>query len=343
MINLILCGGNGTRLWPLSKENMPKQFIKIFNNQSLFQITAKRNHELCDSRLIVSNEKQHLLAKDQLLDLNIENNQFLVESIARNTAAAITLACLSVDPEELLLVTPSDHFIKDIKSYKESIIKGKKLAEEGFIVTFGIKPTYPETGFGYIESEYNFNIKAFREKPDLLTAKNYILSENFYWNSGMFLFKAKVLLGEIKKHSKDIYEECVYTYNNRTVNNNTIKFNFDDMINIRNSSIDYEVMEKSSIIKLVPTSDELGWSDLGSFDSLSNYLSLTKIDYDNLVLINSENNYIHTTNHKLVAMIDIDDLIVIDTEDSLLIVRKGSSQKVKDIIDKLKINKSHLL
>src|SRR5699024_4267750 len=147
--------------------------IKIFNNQSLFQITAKRNHELCDSRLIVSNEKQYLLAKDQLLDLNIENNQFLVESIARNTAAAITLACLSVDPEELLLVTPSDHFIKDIKSYKESIIKGKKLAEEGFIVTFGIKPTYPETGFGYIESEYNFNIKAFHEKPDLLTAKNY--------------------------------------------------------------------------------------------------------------------------------------------------------------------------
>ena len=151
MTNILLCGGSGTRLWPISRTLMPKQFIKLFDDRSLFQLTALRNSEICDRTFVITNIDHYYLAMDQIENLNITNFKYLLEPVGRNTAPAITLACLALDPNEVVLVTPSDHLIKDAKEYQKSVKVAKELAEQNFLVTFGIKPSSPETGFGYIE------------------------------------------------------------------------------------------------------------------------------------------------------------------------------------------------
>lgn len=199
MINIILCGGNGTRLWPISRTLMPKQFLPIFNGSSLFELTFQRNSDLCDKALIVVNQEQYLLAHSQLDD----NIDYMLEPMAKNTAAAITLAALSLPPNELMLVTPSDHLIKNIESYKKIIDQGINFANNDFIVTFGIKPSCAHTGYGYIK--YNdYDVIEFYEKPDLQTALQFINEQNYLWNSGIFLFKVSVFLEQMKLLSNDI-------------------------------------------------------------------------------------------------------------------------------------------
>jgi len=205
MINIILCGGNGTRLWPISRTLMPKQFAKLFKDQSLFQMTVKRNAPLCSSQYIVSNQEQYFLAYDQLENIEIKNTKYLLEPVGRNTAPAIALACLSLNKEDIVLVTPSDHLIKNKQEYKKVLQKAKRLANEDFLVTFGITPDSPQTGFGYIEADKE-DALAFHEKPDLKTAQKYLDAKNYYWNSGMFCFKAGVFLEELKKYAPDIYQ-----------------------------------------------------------------------------------------------------------------------------------------
>jgi len=334
MTNIILCGGNGTRLWPISRTLMPKQFVKLFNYKSLFQLTIERNSQLCSKQFIVSNKEQYFLALDQLEELNKTNVQYLLEPIGRNTAPAIALACLSLDKDEIVLVSPSDHLIKDEHAYQTVINQAKNFAQDGYLVTFGIKPTAPETGFGYIEAD-NYDVKAFHEKPDEKTAQRYISEGNYYWNSGMFMFKAGVFLNELKKHSLDIYKQSLNAYTNAS-KNNMIRIKQSDMLTIQEDSIDYAVMEKSNIVKIIPS--DIGWSDLGSFDTL--YNELPKDSYGNTIdknhiSINSKNNLI-LSSKRLISTIDIEDLIIVDTNDALLISKKGSSQKVKQIVQKVK-------
>ena len=210
MTNIILCGGSGTRLWPISRTLMPKQFVKLFDDKSLFQLTVERNTKVCDKQFIVSNTEQYFLAYDQLEEesaFDIQNATFLLEPIGRNTAPAIALACMNLDPEEIVLVTPSDHLIKDEAAYMKAVKRAKELAKENNLVTFGITPDYPETGYGYIEAEGE-DVKSFKEKPDIETAKEYIQKGNYYWNSGMFCFKAGVFLEELQKYSPEIYQTC---------------------------------------------------------------------------------------------------------------------------------------
>ena len=341
MVNIILCGGNGTRLWPISRTLLPKQFVKLFDNKSLFQLTVERNSKFCTSQLIVSNTEQYFLALDQLEQLGKSNNKYLLEPIARNTAPAIALACMELSYDELVLVTPSDHLIKDEKKYFEVLEKAKELAQYGNLVTFGIKPTFAETGFGYIESVNIHDVKAFHEKPDLQTAEEYLKEGNFYWNSGIFMFKAGVFLDELKKYSLDIYDASLNAFQNAS-KDTIIRIKHEDMANIPEDSIDYAVMEKSRIVKVVPA--DINWSDLGSFDALaSEYekdINGNSVN-ENIIAINSKNNFVYT-NERMITLADIDDLIVVDTPDALLITKKGSSQKIKEIVKELKGRETEL-
>lgn len=341
MTNIILCGGSGTRLWPISRTLMPKQFVKLFNNKSLFQLTVERNSKLCSSQLVVSNTEQYFLALDQLEELNKQNNKYLLEPLAKNTAPAIALACLSLDENEIVLVTPSDHLIKNEDEYKKVIEKAKEFAYEDKLVTFGITPTFAETGFGYIETVNEFDVKAFLEKPDLQSATSYLKAGNYYWNSGMFCFKAGVFLSELKKYSPEIYNQSIEAFNNAS-KSEIIRIKYEDMASIPENSIDYAVMEKSNIVKVIPSN--IAWSDVGSFDSL--YEELPKDENNNTInenhiSIDSKNNLVYGVERKI-ATVDIEDLIIIDTGDALLISKKGSSQKVKKVVEKLKESNSQL-
>ncbi len=341
MTNIILCGGSGTRLWPISRTLMPKQFVKLFDNKSLFQLTVERNSKVCSSQFIVSNAEQYFLSVDQLDELEKSNNKYLLEPVGRNTAPAIALACFELDFDEIVLVTPSDHLIKDEVEYEKVLLKAKELAQDGNLVTFGITPTFAETGFGYIESVNEFDVKAFHEKPDFETATTYLGAGNYYWNSGMFMFKAGVFLEELKKYSPEVYETSKLAFENAN-KDEIIRVKHDDMMAIPEDSIDYAVMEKSSIVKVVPS--DINWSDVGSFDAL--YEELPKDENGNTqnpnhIGIDSKNNLIYGVERKI-ATVDIEDCIIVDTGDALLISKKGSSQKVKNVVAKLKADGSDL-
>jgi len=332
MTNIILCGGNGTRLWPLSRSLNPKQFLKIFDNKSLFEMTIQRNKKVCKNMLIVSNKEQYFLALDQAGES--EDVGFLLEPFGKNTAPAITLATLGLKEDEIVLVTPSDHLVKNEKNYIKLINEAKEFAKKGYLVTFGIKPKYPETGFGYIKADKN-DVVSFKEKPDYETAKRYIEDGNYFWNSGMFMFKVGSYLEELKKYNEKIYKASSLAFENKKIfHNNVITILPEYMQDIPEDSIDYAVMEKSKKVKVV--FDDIGWSDVGSFDAVSEELESSES-----IQVDSSNNFIFS--EKLVAAIDCHDLIVVDSQDSLLICKKGSSQKVKKVVEKLKENDSKLL
>lgn len=336
---IILAGGNGTRLWPISRRLMPKQFVKLFFDSSLFQLTLKRVKNLCSEIDIVSNEEHYFIALDQAQETSITCRRYLLEPVGRNTAAAIAIASFGYDHDDILLILPSDHLIKDEKAYEEVVKKAQEFAQDGHLVTFGITPTSPQTGFGYIEAD-GYSVKAFHEKPDLKTATNYLKKGNYYWNSGMFCFKAGVFLDELKKHSPAIYKASKLAFQNAT-KGEISRVKLEDMLNIPKDSIDYAVMEKSAIVKVIPS--DIGWSDLGSFDSLHQELdkdSDNNTKNRNLINIDSKNNLVLT--NKKVALIDVDDLIVVSTSDALLISKHGSSQKVKKVVEHLQHDNSEL-
>lgn len=356
MTNIILCGGNGTRLWPISRTLMPKQFVKLFEDRSLFQLTVQRNAKVCDTQFIVSNAEQYFLALDQLEELKKTNNKYLLEPVGRNTAPAIALACLALDRDELVLVTPSDHLIKDEKEYAKVLQKAKELAEQDNLVTFGITPSFAETGFGYIEAApadgdpslaAGMDVVNFHEKPNEDTAIAYLKkniqyannkSANYYmWNSGMFLFKAGVFLDELKKYAPKIYEASKEALQ-KAGKEGIVRIKYEDMTAIPEDSIDYAVMEKSDIVKVVPSN--ISWSDVGSFDAL--YEELPKDENgntlnENHIAIDSKNNLVYGSGRKI-ATVDIEDCIIVDTGDALLVSKKGASQKVKKAVEEVRKN-----
>lgn len=341
MINIVLCGGSGERLWPISRNLMPKQFIKFFCNKSLFQLTVERNSRMCSSQYLVSNEEQYFLALDQLDEICKKDVQYILEPIGRNTAPAIALACLGLSYDEIVLVTPSDHLVKNEIEYEMVLLKAKEYALDNKLVTFGIVPSSPEVGFGYIEAN-QFDVKTFHEKPDFITASRYFEAGNYYWNSGIFCFKAGVFLDELKKHSFEIYQASRYAYE-RADKEGIVRIKLEDMLKIPNNSIDYAVMEKSSHVKVIPS--DIDWSDVGSFDSL--YMELPKDENgnslnNNNITIDSKNNLLYSNTGRKIVTININDLIVVETGDALLISSKGSSQTLKEVVKKLKENHSEL-
>lgn len=350
MINIVLCGGSGTRLWPMSRTLLPKQFVRLFNGKSLFQETLLRNRTICEESFIVSNIEQYFLAQEQLEEVNQTSTRFLLEPVGRNTAPAIALACMAMPSEEIVFVTPSDHLVKNQSAYESAILRAKELASQNFLVTFGIQPTYPETGFGYIEAKGS-DVLSFKEKPSVDVAQTYLEQGNYYWNSGMFCFKAGVFLEELRKNSPEIFDACQQAVehfkreNEKNIEEiqdiNIIRIDPESMKKIPEDSIDYAVMEKSDRVKVVPC--DIGWSDLGSYDALYEELGLEEGNahlqsHDSSpkpISINSKNNLI-VSRDRQIALIDVEELLVVDTSDAILISKKGSSQKVKQVVSHLK-------
>ena len=258
--HVILTGGVGSRLWPLSRKSQPKQYLEIFKNDSLFELAIKRNQNFSDGLIVVGNKDNRRLSINSLEKVGINEYHEIIEATPRNTAPAIAFAAFQVKPDDILVVTPADHIIKADNNYDNAVSKAISLAKEGNIVTFGVKPTRPETGYGYIESEGQ-NVLSFREKPNLETAKDFLHKGNFLWNSGMFCFKAGIFLSELKKYEPKVYEASKEAFQKSDEG----KLDEALSMEIPSISVDYAVMERSELIKVVNA--EFEWSDMGSFES----------------------------------------------------------------------------
>ncbi len=345
MFGIILAGGSGSRLWPLSRELYPKQLLSLNSDKSLLQTTFERLNNFMPAENIVSitNTKHVTNVRMQLENLSDEI-MVLSEPLAKNTAPAIAAAIKFIQTKEddpVILVVPSDHLIKNNKRFAETVKKGEKLAQKGYIVTFGIEPDYPETGYGYINILKQpilegFKVKEFVEKPNSKTAKKYIDAKTYFWNSGIFMFKASTMIEEIKNLAPDIFkimEEIDFSASDK------IEYNlFDKMPSI---SIDYAIMEKSDKIALVKL--ESDWNDLGSWQSI---YDVSRKDENNNVMIghvldeNSKNSLVYASS-KLVATIGLEDTVLVETEDAILACKKDKTQDVKKIFEKLKKEKDN--
>lgn len=340
MYGIILAGGSGSRLWPLSRELYPKQLLNLISDKSLLQSTFERltNCMQKDEILSITNTKHSANVRMQLAQLT-ENPKVLSEPVSKNTAPAIALATKYIMQETgedpVILVVPSDHLIQDKEHFLSTVKKGEKLAEEGYIVTFGIKPNYPETGYGYINTlkplDIGFKVKEFVEKPNLETAEKYLKAGTYYWNSGIFMFKASTMLAEIEKNAPEIAK---IAQNVDFTKSSDIPFvEFDKMPSI---SIDYAVMEKSDKIALVAL--ESDWNDLGSWQSI---YDVSKKDEHNNVFIGhvidegSKNSFVYASS-KLVTTIGLEDTVIVETEDAILACKKDRTQDVKHIYETLK-------
>lgn len=340
MYSIILCGGSGTRLWPLSRKDYPKQFLNLYSNKSLLQETFLRMAKILPAKniLLVSNEKNFFNVYNQIKDIyaDFSKEQILIEPESLNTAPAIAYAMkhlndeLKIKKDAPVIILPADHHIGKQKDYKMLVKRAMREIGDN-IGTIGITPTKPETGYGYIKKGKQengfFKVDEFKEKPDRKTAQRYLKSGKYVWNSGMYLFNYQTFLAEIQKHAPEIFI---------TMEQKMSEFlkNFKKLPSI---SIDYALSEKSN--KVVVFEGEFGWSDIGSFDSLADVL-LGKKDRDSRhVKIDSNNTFIHSETDKLIATIGVDDLIVIENNDSILIQKRGESERVKEVVAFLKEKK----
>jgi mannose-1-phosphate guanylyltransferase len=326
--HVILTGGVGSRLWPLSRKSQPKQYLDLFDGKSLFEMTVERNRNLVDTVMVVGNTDNCHLSR-MVLEKSATAYVDIIESTPRNTAAAIAFAAFASDPDTVLIVTPSDHIIDEMERYEQSIKEAVDKASKGYIVTFGIIPTKPETGYGYIERKGE-DVLSFREKPNKVSARDFIEKGNFLWNSGMFCFKAGVFLEELKLFNPEVYEKSKIAWDA----NIDGKLDLDLSLAIPSISIDYAVMERSRKIKVV--SSEFTWSDLGSFESVYDYL----VSKGHAIDVHG-NMVIGTTVYT--AFVGLKNAIFVSTESANLILQKESSQEVKNVYNELERNNSNLL
>lgn len=324
IVNVVLSGGVGSRLWPLSRKARPKQYLNLVGEKSLFQQTVLRNALLATDLVVVGNVDNASLSRQQLLDIGIDNYIEIIEATPRNTAAAIAFAALSLDVEDILIVTPSDHLIEDIEIYHQCLNQAINLAKQDAIVTFGLKPTKPETGYGYIQVR-NHEVLGFREKPDEQTAKAYIETGEFYWNSGMFCFKAGVFLKELEQYEPEVFLKSKEAF--AKIKNGQLPL--EDSLAIPSISVDYAVMERSRLLKAVVGTFQ--WSDMGSFESVYEYLLKKgyKVDAAGNIVIGTN---LHT------AFLGLEGCILVYTDDAILVMKKEAAQQVKGVYEALEKN-----
>jgi mannose-1-phosphate guanylyltransferase/mannose-6-phosphate isomerase len=355
---VILCGGSGTRLWPLSRSAFPKQFLVLSGKTTLFQQAVVRlqhlqsEHIKLNNTLIVTNEEHRFLVLDQLREMKDVKAQLLLEPIGRNTAPALTLAAMQAmeDQEDpVLVVTPSDQTVQDQAAFTKSLHGAIELASTGSIVVLGIKPTKADTGFGYIRQDkikdehQTHKVMQFTEKPDAATAENYIKSGEYFWNGGMFVLRASVWLKAIQYFSPDIYEATLKSFNQKTTDDPFIRPDENLFKTIPANSIDYAVIEKcpGSNFEIKMVELNAGWNDLGSWDAVWQVGDKDKnqnVTYGDTLLENTKNSLVYA-DHKLVSVAGLDNIVVIETSDAILVIDRNQSQEVKMIVNKLTTEK----
>ncbi|WP_372986339.1 mannose-1-phosphate guanylyltransferase/mannose-6-phosphate isomerase [Marinobacter sp.] len=347
MIPVILSGGTGSRLWPLSRRAYPKQFLPLLNEQSMFQQTLARLPETeVEAPVIVANEDHRFLVQEQLSAIGKAPQSILLEPFGRNTAPAVALAAIELarqDPRAIMLVLPADHAIDQTEPFHKAIAEGIKVARDGNLVLFGITPDRPETGYGYVaagnpELEPNEPrpVRRFIEKPDSATALALLEEGGYYWNSGMFMFRADVYLAELKKHSRDVYDTVMLAARSLEQDMGFKRIPAEIFAHCPEDSIDYAVMEKTTRATLVPL--DAGWNDVGAWSSIwdiSNKDERRNAIYSDACLRETSGCLVHAPD-KLVAMVGVEDLVVVDTKDALMVARRDCVQDVKYVVNELK-------
>ena len=345
ILPVILSGGSGTRLWPASRSMYPKQLLALTEERTMLQATALRTAGLAESAhhcLVVCNEAHRFSVAEQLAAIEMDG-RIILEPQGRNTAPAVALAALQAardDADTLLLVMPADHVIADVDTFQSAVAVGAEAAAAGKLVTFGIVPTHPETGFGYIRAAVDgmqaVAVESFVEKPDVKTAKSYVADGKHFWNSGMFLFKASTYLETLEQLAPEMYAACVESMQKQSLDGLFIRPDSESFLRCPSDSIDYAVMEKATDVAMIPL--DAGWSDVGSWSALQDVLPSdgdgNTIEGD-VVVHACEGSYV-LAESRLVGVVGLKDVIVVETKDSVLVANKHQSQDVKELVNKLK-------
>lgn len=355
MIPVILSGGSGTRLWPLSRSNYPKQFLPITEEKTLFQLTLERitqlNHAIDNFQnpIIVTNENHRFIVAEQLRQQKVAA-QILLEPLARNTAPAIAAAAelaLSHGEDPVLLILAADHVIQQQEAFNQAVAVGLTAAESGKLVTFGIVPKTPETGYGYIKANQKVDTQAleayavaqFVEKPDLATAQQYLADGSYLWNSGMFMFKASTYLKELEKYNPAIATHAKNSIQNSKNDLDFVRLDKESFEQCPEDSIDYAVMEKTEHAVVIPL--QADWNDVGAWNSVwdvSNKDPNGNVTRGDVIVQNTANSLVHAES-RLVSVLGLDDIVVIETADAVLVANKNKVQDIKKIVEKLKSEK----
>jgi mannose-1-phosphate guanylyltransferase/mannose-6-phosphate isomerase len=349
IIPVILSGGSGSRLWPLSRSLRPKQFLALTGKESLFQLTLERLRPLNPSGdlapIVVANDDHRFLVAEQCREMGLHPSKLILEPLARNTAPAIAVAALAAmeqGADPLLLVLPSDHLFSNPQAFIDAVGLARTAAQEGSLVTFGILPTYPETGYGYIRAGGSFAsgkpmaVEQFVEKPNLATAQQYVKSGNYAWNSGMFLLKASSLLSELAQFDSAMLAACKLAYKASKADLDFTRLDKESFAKCAAESIDYAVMEKTKKAVVVPL--DAGWNDVGAWSSVWQVQAQDaqgNATRGDVMLENAQNSYVHA-DHRLVTLLGVQNLIVVETSDAVLVAHKDAAQDVKKIVDRLK-------
>ncbi|MBP6216474.1 MAG: mannose-1-phosphate guanylyltransferase/mannose-6-phosphate isomerase [Luteimonas sp.] len=345
---VLLSGGSGTRLWPLSREAYPKQFLPLVGEATMLQDTWARVAPLAARPpIVVANEEHRFLAAEQLRRVGVDHAAIVLEPVGRNTAPAIAAAALQAQAgggDPLLLALPSDHVVRDAEGFRAAVRAAMPAAEAGALVTFGIVPSAPETGFGYIEAAAGEGVRdvlRFVEKPDAATAQSYLDAGGYYWNSGMFLFRASRYLAELERFRPDILSAVRAAFGFARHDGDFIRLDSDAFAASPSDSIDYAVMEKTDAARVLPV--DIGWNDVGSWSAL---WDVSEQDADgnarhgDVIAVDSRNSYAYA--RRLVALVGVDDLVVVETDDAVLVARKDRVQGVKAVVAQLKADqRSH--
>ncbi|OOZ34231.1 mannose-1-phosphate guanylyltransferase/mannose-6-phosphate isomerase [Solemya velesiana gill symbiont] len=346
MIPVILSGGSGTRLWPLSRSQYPKQFLPLVTDRTMLQETVTRLDDIdsIGSPVVICNYDHRYMVAEQLREIGADSQAIILEPVGKNTAPAVAMAALAAEsPDDVLLVLAADHVIEDVSLFQDKVRQAQSSAEAGHLVTFGIVPNRPETGYDYIRrgssagvNDSLYNVDSFVEKQDLEKARIYVDSGEYYWNSGMFAFKASRYLEKLEKHNPEMLAACRDSYNSAEKLFDFINLDKEVFGRCPSDSIDYAVMEKTDSAVVIPL--DADWNDVGSWSALwdvSEKDSAGNSLQGDVVAHDTRNSYVHSE-YKLVATVGVEDMVVVETDDAVMVAPKNRVQDVKIIVDRLK-------